>query len=68
MQHRTINLLQEAVNFISRYLLVFMAINSAKGCIRLELKDLAKNLSVSLDVELSLSDVSEQVSQAVLCL
>ena len=68
LQDKAIDLLQEAVNFISRYLLVFVAINSAEGCIRLELKDLSKNLTVSLDVELSLSDVSEQVSQAVLCL
>ena len=42
-----------------------MSIDSAEGCIWFEVSDLCEDLSLTLDLEFALGDVSEEVFESV---
>ena len=61
------NLLEEVENLISCDSFVLMPIQTAEGRVWLELLNLAKDLPLSLYLELSLCYRPQEVPQAILC-
>ena len=62
-----INLLEECKNFVSSDTLVFMTVHATERGIGLKVLDLAQDLPLALDLKLTLSDRSENVTQPILC-
>lgn len=63
----TEDLLEEVIDFVSRNFLVLVAVQATEGSIGLKLRDFAKNLSLSLDFELSVGYGLQEVAQVILC-
>ena len=64
---RVVDLLKEVEYFIGCNSLVFMSIDSAEGCIRFKVYDLAENLALTLNFKFALRNLLKEISQIVLC-
>ena len=62
------NLLEEIINFILCYLLVIVAINSAEGSVWLKIMNGAEKLALSFNLQLTLSDCPQKITQMILSL
>ena len=64
--HLKTHLLEEAMDLVSRNLLITASVDAAEGRVGLEVEHLAQDLPLMLNVELTLGHLFQEVSQFVL--